>query len=1255
MRGLKFASSRLLFDLQACQTPGSGPRGVGRYSHALFSSLLDLAPEHEIHALVSAELPIAVDLTMLSESRVLRIPPLPRWGAARDFKEGVQDTLDGVALSTFINSLKPDVIHVSHVFEGFGDRVALPAANQRAPGQLLTATLYDLIPLLFKGHYFQNEDFRRWYFSRLAWLRKADHLLSISESSRLDAINLLGIEPWRITTIHGGIAKHFSPAADPKESKRALAARYKLRDKFVLYTGGDDHRKNIRGAIEGYAAISSELRKNCQLVIVCAMEEHRKSMYLGFAKSAGLFEADVMVTGFVSEEDLVAFYRACDVFVFPSLYEGLGLPVLEAMACGAPVLGGNNSSVRELIVRSDAMFDARSAKSIGDAIGRVLSNEKFSDELRRYGVQRAKNFSWDKTATMARDAFEEAENRAREAGVQTAINGWLPKKRLAVLSPLPPCRSGIADYNAKFLPFLARHFDIDLFTDHYQISDETLSTSFRIFDVGRFASFAANYDAILYEFGNSEFHAHMLPLLEKFPGVVGLHDAYLSGLFAYRDFNLGDTGSYAYEMLAAHGPQARRFSAPVQMVPDPNWATIVELPCTKRVLDQSLGIISHSPFNLEIARERYPQGWLSPYRIIPQMVPMPVEYSVEQRQEVKRKLGFAPDDFIVATFGHIAWTKWGDRLFDAFNQSGLGKDGKFHLVFAGEMAKDSFGTGLTDAINSSAYAERVRVTGFLSEEEFEMYLRVTDVAVQLRTKSRGGTPKGVLDCLAYGVPVIVNNDASYKDYPDDVVCKIEPDPSRVQLAKVLVALCASENDRKKLAQAGLKYVQNYHSPSLCAAQYAAAINEFTARASLAKIETSLSSFAPLIALCDDISGTVEHTMNWLGNVPAPNFARRRIVVDVSHIANSDHNTGIPRVVKKIIHALFCADSAGYEPVAVELIGTELRPAEGWLKSQGLTLPRDLSTVRADHAFAFVPGDVFLMLDSSWARYKEFYPAFESARQVGATVITAIYDLLPITLPPGNIVDGGKAWFTGWFADAVTQSDGLLCISHSVAADVKCHISNTIGVANVPKIGYWHLGSDINASVEKGSAIADSVQNLEYLLMVGTIEPRKSHTVALAAMEKLWAEGAALCLCIVGKEGWMVSELMAKLRGHPQLGRKLFVFESSSDDDIQLLYTNAKALLFISKGEGFGLPLVEAANVGTPIVCSDIPVFREIAGDFATYVSHEDANHLATQLKQWLKTCVAGGLPDTKKMPRLTWEQSAAALLDVVINNNWLKE
>ena len=1251
-------SMRILMDLQACQTLGSGPRGVGRYSKALFTNIAMERGQRDLFALVAPHLPVAVDLGVLSESRVLRLPNLPAWGSSRDFQGGEQDALDGLALSAFLAPIKSDIVHISHVFEGFGERVALPNYKQRLAGQVISATLYDFIPLLYQDHYFQDIDFRKWYFSRLSWLRQADLLLAISESSRQDAINLLGIDPWRIVTIHGGISPHFQPVADLEGVRRSLIQRYGLRERFVLYTGGDDHRKNIRGAIAGYATVPTEVRRNCQLVIVCSMDDHRRKMYLDIARQVGLGSQDVVITGFVPEEDLVAFYSACDVFVFPSLYEGLGLPVLEAMACGAPVVGGNNSSIRELIIRPDALFDASSPNSIGEMIGKALTDKAFTEELRRYGQKRSKEFSWKDTAGRAIEAFDDALARVRSSGVQSAIQGWLPRKRIAVFTPLPPCRSGIADYNAKFLPYLARHFDIDLYVDNYQVNDETLTSAFRIFNASDFDAVALAYDAILYEFGNSEFHAHMLPLLEKYPGIVGLHDAYLSGLFGYLDFHLGDSGRYAHEMLTAHGPAARRFFAPIQQHPEANGAAMVNLPCTKQVIDQAIGIISHSPFNLEIARQHYPEGWQSSYRIIPQMVHVPRACSKDEREEARKQNGFTGSDIIITTFGHIAWTKWGERLLEAFLNSPLRDDPRIYLVYAGELANDDFGLRLKEDIKKAKLGKRIRITGFLSDPDYEHYLRITDIAVQLRTKSRGGTPKGVLDCLAFGVPVIVNNDASYTDYPDNVVIKLVAEPSADEIAQKLVDACAGRELRIAFAQKGLEYVREHHDPARSAAEYAAAIHEFIERKRQLQPKNWVLNFAPHLADCPDPQSAARGAADWIEHIPACQFRRRRLIIDVSHIAQSDHKTGVPRVVKEIVKDAYCCPArADVEPLAVELVDGTLRVASAWLLERGLLLPQEAASQTADAPVEFCAGDVFLMLDSSWARYREFYPVFAQAREANVPVYTAVYDLLPLMLPQENFVEGGPEWFEGWFRDAVSASDGLVCISQSVAEDVAAFLAKDAIQTKWPKIGFWHLGSDFTQKRlrsdlnPKISTLADR----PYLLMVGTIDPRKSHALALDAMERLWAQGHELCLCIAGKEGWMVKELMEKLRSHPLAGSKLFLMEHSTDDEIDCLYAKASGLLFLSKGEGFGLPLVEAPNHGTPIICSNIPVFHEIAGDFATYVSIENAGLLARELAAWWDRKLAQQLPDTSKMPRLTWEESTNALLNVVLDNNWMKE
>jgi len=1244
---------RLLIDLQAGQTSGSAHRGVGRYSTALVNAVAAACAPRDLRVLTSKLLPHESVGVHVSKNRFIALPSLPDWQVKRDFSGGDRDTLDSIAYTSVIQRWKPDVVHVSHVFEGLGDRVPLPDPNSRAPGQVFSATLYDLIPLVFQDHYFKLPGLKAWYYARMKWIRQADLLLAISESTRQDAINLLGLEPWRVVTIHGGVGEQFQPPVDPKASLRQLKSRYGVRDQFVLYTGGDDFRKNVEGAIEGFAAVAPKLRANRQLVIVCSMPDERKRHFLNAALSHGLKEDQILITGFVPESDLVSFYGACELFLFPSLYEGLGLPILEAMACGAPAIGGDNSSIREIISREDALFDAKSATSIAECITRVLADPAHATDLRRQGLSRVRDFTWSSTGSRAIAAFDEALLRARTEGTRIAVHGWLSRKRLAVLSPLPPLRTGIADYTAGFLPHLARHFDIDLYVDGYVVESDELNASFRIFDTADFERAASSYDAILYEFGNSEFHVNMLRLIERFPGVVGLHDGYLSGLYRYVAMIHHQPSEYHAAMLTAHGPRARRILAPAFGNPDPDEAAMIELPCTKAVIDMATGLISHSPFNLALARENFPQGWCAPYRTIPQVVACPPATSPTHRAKVRAKLGFNERDFVVVSFGHVAWTKWGDRMLQAFLVSDLRDVDSVHLVFAGELSKDEFGASLQRAVDAARLKKRIRVTGYLTDDGYQEYLQIADLAVQLRTKSRGGTPKGVLDCLAHSVPVIVNNDASYVDYPPSVVIKLSASPTIEEIADVLQRAHRDSAWLASYAQAGLQYVSSHHSPSACAAEYAAAIEEFTSRQRLASSSYWIDAMAPRLAACPDVEAAIACGAQWLDNRPVPRFERRRIFVDVSHIAQSDHQTGVPRVVRETVRNLYGSSRGGLEPIAVELVDGKLQVANSWLTTQGLRLPQESSD--DDQAVEFQAGDVLLMLDSSWARYTEFYPAFEGARAAGATIITAIYDLLPLTLPPGNIVDGGAEWFGRWLKSAVESSDGLVCISRAVADELAGHIErNDLGHAGL-KVGFWHLGADfapVSQESECSSEVADLASH-RYLLMIGTIEPRKSHALALNACEEMWNRNIDLHLVIAGKKGWLVDQLMETLRAHPQRGKRLHLLESPTDHDIEALYRHASGLLFISKGEGFGLPLVEAANHGVPIICSDLPVFREIAGDVATYVRMQDATVLAEELTSWLRRFEGKRLPDTRSMQRLTWAQSTEKLLEIIVDDTWV--
>lgn len=1252
MREIDMRSIRIAVDLQACQTAGSALRGVGRYSQSLFLEMLRQAGHRELFGLAAPHLPFKVSWPKIAEERMIRPPALPEWGGQRSFEGGEQDALDAALYANVAASVLPDVVHVSHLFEGYSDRVAIPFIKDRPIGQVFSATLYDLIPMRFSDHYFRDKRFRAWYLQRVQLLRYADLLLAISESSRQDAIELLGLDPSRVVTIYGGIGDHFRPVVGANNLRSQLMARYQIsRRRFILYTGGDDYRKNLQGAINGYAALPAETRDNTQLVIVCALEPDRKLVLEAAAMRAGLASTDIRFLGHLPEEDLVGLYSTCDLFVFPSLYEGLGLPVLEAMACGAPVIGGNNSSIRELISRPDALFNSSSPTATAEAMHRVLTIPGLADDLRAYGAERAIRFNWRSTAGKAIDALDEAVRRKRHAGVATAAVGWLKRGRLAVLTPLPPARSGIADYNAQFLPFLAEHFELDVYIVGEKVTGPELNAVFRIFDAADFAANAKAYDAILYEFGNSELHAHMLSLLREFPGVVGLHDAYLSGLVSHLDFDLGETNRYPYEMLEAHGGAARKTFAPIAKHPDPFGETVVSFPCTKSILNQAIGVISHSPFNLEVARQFYPEGCRAPYRTIPQMVVVPEAWSSVRRNEERAKHGFGPDDVVIATFGHVAWTKCGDRLLDAILDSNLADDTRCHLVFVGELAKDHFGFDLGDRIKKSSLGERIKVTGFLPDDDYATYMRIVDIAVQLRTKSRGGAPKGVLDCLAYGVPVVVNEEASYRDYPDNVVVKLSADPDAAEIAQSLLTLSQSPEQRRELADRALDYVRAHHNPRHCAQEYAAAINEFVSRHAAAGIEALATEIGPYLAASPQPARAATSVAKFASAFRAPGFLRPRLLIDVSHIAKSDHGTGIPRVVRETLRAAYLRGRNDFDVVAFQREGNEIFPATSWLEQQGLTLPFEGSPA-IRKPITFRSGDRLLMLDSSWAEYDQFAEIFQRARAAHVPITTAIYDLLPITLPPTDVVSGGKIWFEGWVRSAIAASDNLLCISRTIADELIAYMTqHDLGAPGL-QVGYWHLGSLPPLSPDQAKPDSTLDAALPYALMVGTIEPRKNHELALDTFERLWQKGSKLSLAIAGRKGWLLEEFMNRLRSHPALGTTLFLFEDFDDAQIAELYRKASVFLFLSKGEGFGLPLVESASYGTPIICSDIAVFREIADGHATFVKTEDPNALADDIEQWLAASAAKTSPCSTGMKRLTWEQSTEALINVVVKNNW---
>lgn len=245
---------------------------------------------------------------------------------------------------------------------------------------------------------------RRAYWSRLELLRHAERVLHVSEATARDAVLRLGLRPEKMAVTGGGVSDAFRPPTSPEEARAELRKlRPSLDGEYVLFTGGMDYRKNTGGLLAAYAMLPAELRARYSLVVVGRLGfEDPLGRYREHAESLAIADR-VVLTGHIADEELVLLYQAASLFVFPSRYEGFGLPVVEALACGAPAIVGRNSSLVELVGDEDALFDSSDPASISAAVERALNDPELQDRLRHPDAR--DRFSWTRIAELTAEAY----------------------------------------------------------------------------------------------------------------------------------------------------------------------------------------------------------------------------------------------------------------------------------------------------------------------------------------------------------------------------------------------------------------------------------------------------------------------------------------------------------------------------------------------------------------------------------------------------------------------------------------------------------------------------------------------------------------------------------------------------------------------------------------------------------------------------------------------------------------------------------
>jgi glycosyltransferase involved in cell wall biosynthesis len=840
---------RIIIDMQGAQAAGSRNRGIGRYTFSLTQALVRQRGEHDIVLVLNGAFPDAIDslraafadLLPPQNIRVWEAPgPVDSLGPANRWRRESAELLR----EAFIASLAPDYVLITSLFEGLSDD-AVTSVARLGTGVPTAAILYDLIPFIQRDMYLVNPVVANWYETRLDSLRRANLLLSISESSRQEAIHYLGFDAAACVNISTAADAHFTPLVPSDAQDRAIRARYGLHGRYVMYTGGIDHRKNIDGLLRAYASLPAAVRTGLQLAIVCSIKDHDRAALERLAAEVGLATGELVLTGFVPEEDLVLLYNLCTVFIFPSWHEGFGLPALEAMSCGRAVIAAGTSSLPEVVGREDALFDPRDSVSMAARLKQVLLDDDFRHELEQHGLRQASNFSWDQTARRALAAIEQA----RQA-CPPRPGPSLPARRprLAYVAPLPPERSGIADYSAELLPELARHYEIDVVAPQASVEDPWIQANCRVRSVDWLREHAGRYDRVLYHMGNSAFHSHMFALMEEIPGVVVLHDFFLSTIAAHLESTGAEPGFWTEALYESHGYPAlvKRFA------PDSADA-VLAYPCNLRVLRAALGVIVHSENSRRLACAWYGRAAADDWHLIPHLR---VAVQDVQRRQARQALRLDENSFVVCSFGLLGPTKLNDRLLSAWLATDLARDPHCVLVFVGENTAGEYGAAMLAAIAAAPAPERIRITGWVDTDLYRQYLAAADVGVQLRTNSRGETSGTALDCMNYGLATIVNAHGSLVDLPDDAVVKLADRFQDEELAGALQGLRDDPARRRRLGERSREVIRTIYAPRRCADQYAHAIEQ--------AYHDYLHSPAVLVPAVAQLDAEPEHEADLLG-------------------------------------------------------------------------------------------------------------------------------------------------------------------------------------------------------------------------------------------------------------------------------------------------------------------------------------------------------------------------------------------------------
>lgn len=518
---------RIAFDATGILGPMSRNRGIGNYSKGQFSAMIECDKNNEYFFFNLFDHGFSLKE---NDKEVKNLEEFKLYSGINYFllDDNCADVTRKI-VQKFLKEKKIDVFCITSLF----DCMNVKYQPEWFKGVKLVAIVYDIIPFIFKERYFPEEGNMDWYMKCIEFLKRVDRIQVISQSVKDDMVQYLDFPTKKIDVIWGAVDKRYHIIEIAEEEKEALYRKFGIIEEFIMCTGGDDERKNIAGLIEAYSRISMEIREKYQLVVVCKLSAAAVERYQDLSRRLGC-EGRIVLTNFVSNEELLQFYNLASLMAFPSIYEGFGLPIVEAWACGTPVLTSNNSSLVQIAGDGAVIVDPYDIGDIARGLEYALT-ECDLKALVEKGKERLKKFQWENVAYASISSIELLNESRKEKADKRE-----ERKIIAFFTPLPPLQTGISDYSIDIIAELSMYFDIDVYIDDNYKADVDLGEHICILNHKKYKKQYKKYADTIYQIGNSKFHIYMFPYVQKYSGTVVLHDYNLHGVAAHICFVAAD-------------------------------------------------------------------------------------------------------------------------------------------------------------------------------------------------------------------------------------------------------------------------------------------------------------------------------------------------------------------------------------------------------------------------------------------------------------------------------------------------------------------------------------------------------------------------------------------------------------------------------------------------------------------------------------------------------------------------------------------